>query len=257
MLKETDKDYAAFCELVEKATKEQLIQYIYEIVPQMYSEQTWKEIRVLLDELRDTLNSMSQLKHAAELLKECGNQWDNYDDKLFKYKNNLIIQKIHEEYRAMGEKKGTGLSIFNYASQKFEQKITGISNDMIKEGGREKETFPTEPAIFYETIEEALKDAESAQQGFMCVRIKDLRQLLKDLVLDMEKNGRNERAIQKIRVYNIRARKADHKGEGKKITFYTFPYSYEEMRKKGYEKVEHIQESRSRALRQKKEIESC
>lgn len=56
-----------FMEFVESATKEQIMDSIYRVIPQMCTEDTWAEFKERLDNLTDTLNYMSQWNRVCEL----------------------------------------------------------------------------------------------------------------------------------------------------------------------------------------------
>ena len=71
-----------FMEFVESATKEQIIDGIYRVIPQMCTEDTWAEFKERLDNLTDTLNYMSQWNRVCELLQDCKEKWKRYEKSL-------------------------------------------------------------------------------------------------------------------------------------------------------------------------------
>ena len=81
-----------FMEFVESATKEQIIDGIYRVIPQMCTEDTWSEFKERLDNLTDTLNYMSQLNRVCELLQDCKEIWNKYDSELCAYDDYLKIK---------------------------------------------------------------------------------------------------------------------------------------------------------------------
>ena len=55
MANEENKGYKEFMEFVESATKEQISDGVYRVIPQMCTEDTWKDIKEALDELENEL----------------------------------------------------------------------------------------------------------------------------------------------------------------------------------------------------------
>lgn len=239
-----------FMEFVESATKEQIIDGIYRVIPQMCTEDTWAEFKERLDNLTDTLNYMSQWNRVCELLQDCKEEWNKYNSELYAYEDYLKIRKFREQYDAEGGKKGTGFSFPEY----LPGEAKGISDKIIN-SSRKKRELPIPPSDFYETIEEALKVAEPARQGLKCARVEALRELLTMLVFNIESDGTSKYGDYNLMIYDVEARKADHKKSGNKIAFYTFRYGIEEVRKKSEELLEELHDIRNSVTERRKKIE--
>lgn len=245
MANEENKGYKEFMEFVESATKEQIIDGIYRVIPQMCTEGMWVEIKAQLDELTNTLNYMSQWNRVRELLQDCKEKWNKYDDELYAYECYLKVKKVKERYDAEGGKKGTGVSFLNYISHVSKEETDGIPERMINSAGIDREK-PTPPSIFYETMEEVLKETESARQGLKCARMETLRNLLIDLVNRIQEVKDGSYILMD---YNAVARRADHKSDS------VFRYGMEEVRKKSEELLEELHNIHSTVLERRRRIE--
>lgn len=148
MANEENKGYKEFMEFVESATKEQIMDGIYRVIPQMCTEDTWAEFKERLDNLTDTLNYMSQWNRVCELLQECKEKWNKYSSELYTYEDYLKIRKFREQYDSEGGKKGTGFSFPEY----LPGEAKGISDKIIN-SSRKKREMPIPPSDFYETME--------------------------------------------------------------------------------------------------------
>lgn len=241
-----------FMEFVESATKEQIIDGIYRVIPQMCTEDTWAEFKERLDNLTDTLNYMSQWNRVCELLQDCKEEWNKYNSELYAYEDYLKIRKFREQYDAEGGKKGTGFSFPEY----LPGEAKGISDKIIN-SSRKKRELPIPPSDFYETIEEALKVAEPARQGLKCARVEALRELLIKLVFDIELDGTSKYGSCRIMFYSVQARKEDHKehkSEEAKIQFYTFRYGVPNARKKSAKLLKELYKVRNKTIEHRKQI---
>ena len=250
MANEENKGYKEFMEFVESATKEQIMDGIYRVIPQMCTEDTWAEFKERLDNLTDTLNYMSQWNRVCELLQDCKEKWNKYSSELYTYEDYLKIRKFREQYDAEGGKKGTGFSFPEY----LPGEAKGISDKIIN-SSRKKREMPMPPSDFYETMEEVLKAAEPARQGLKCARVEALRELLTMLVFNIESDGTSKYGDYNLMIYDVEARKADHKKNGNKIAFYTFRYGIEEVREKSEELLEELHDIQSSVTERRKKIE--
>lgn len=240
MANEENKGYKEFMEFVESAAKEQIIDGIYRVIPQMCTEGMWAEIKLQLDELTNTLNYMSQWNRVCKILQDCKDEWNKYDDELYAYECYLKVKKVKERYDAEGGKKGTGFSFPEYIS---EEEADGIPERMINSAGVERKN-PT-PPVFYETMEEVLKETESARQGLKCARMETLRDLLIDLVNRIQEVKDGSYILMD---YNAVARRADHKSDS------VFRYGMKEVREKSEELLEELHNIHSTALERRRRI---
>ena len=213
MANEENKGYKEFMEFVESATKEQIMDGIYRVIPQMCTEDTWAEFKERLDNLTDTLNYMSQWNRVCELLQECKEKWNKYSSELYSYEDYLKIRIFRELYDSEGGKKGTGFSFPEY----LPGEAKGISDKIIN-SSRKKREMPIPPSDFYDTLEEVLKAAEPARQGLKCARVEALRELLTMLVFNIESDGTSKYGDYNLMIYDVEARKADHKKNGNTVT---------------------------------------
>lgn len=230
-----------FMEFVESATKEQIMDGIYRVIPQMCTEGMWAEIKAQLDELTNTLNYMSQWNRVCELLQDCKEKWNKYDDELYAYECYLKVKKVKERYDAEGGKKGTGFSFPNYISK---GEADGIQERMINSAGVERKN-PT-PPVFYETMEEVLKETESTRQGLKCARIETLRDLSIDLFNRIQEVKDGSYILMD---YNAVARRADHKGGS------VFRYEMKKVKEKSEKLLEELHDIHSKALECRRRIE--
>lgn len=252
MADEENKGYKEFMEFVESATKEQISDGVYRVIPQMCTEDTWKDIKEALDEVENELNDVNQWNLTRDLIQKCKEKWNRYDSELYAYEDYLKIRKFREQYDAEGGKKGTGFSFPEY----LPGEAKGISDKIIN-SSRKKRELPIPPSDFYETIEEALKVAEPARQGLKCARVEALRELLIKLVFDIELDGTSKYGSCRIMFYSVQARKEDHKehkSEEAKIQFYTFRYGVPNARKKSAKLLKELYKVRNKTIEHRKQI---
>lgn len=183
-------------------------------------------------------------------MQECKEKWNKYSSELYTYEDYLKIRKFREQYDSEGGKKGTGFSFPEY----LPGEAKGISDKIIN-SSRKKREMPIPPSDFYETMEEVLKAAEPARQGLKCARVEALRELLTMLVFNIESDGTSKYGDYNLMIYDVEARKADHKKNGNKIAFYTFRYGIEEVREKSEELLEELHDIQSSVTERRKKIE--
>ena len=87
MADEENKGYKEFMEFVESATKEQISDGVYRVIPQMCTEDTWKDIKEALDELENELNDVNQWNLTRDLIQKCKEKWNRYDSELYAFSN--------------------------------------------------------------------------------------------------------------------------------------------------------------------------